>query len=283
MNMEAAAGQTSGALPFFLQAEPGERFCMYYPPPAGIKLRGAMLYVHPFAEEMNKSRRMAALQARAFAASGYAVLHIDLFGCGDSSGDFSDARWHIWLRDLELACAWLEQRNAGPLALWGLRLGALLAVDLAQRSPALAERLILWHPVFQGKTYLDQFLRLHLATKMLAKSAAQAGEAAPASLREQLAAGACVEVGGYGIAPELAAAIDRQDMDATAPPCPVSWYEMQSPSEEGISRGASTLAKAWQAGGVGFSMTQLAGKAFWTSAEIVECRALLAATTPESE
>jgi len=33
---------------------------------------------------MNKSRRMAALQARVFAAMGFGVLQIDLFGCGDS-------------------------------------------------------------------------------------------------------------------------------------------------------------------------------------------------------
>ena len=52
---------------------------------------------------MNKSRRMAALQARAFAEMGFGVLQIDLFGCGDSSGDFSDARWDIWKQDL-IAC-----------------------------------------------------------------------------------------------------------------------------------------------------------------------------------
>ncbi len=54
---------------------------------------------------MNKSRRMAALQARAFAAMGFGVLQIDLFGCGDSSGDFSDARWDIWKQDLAIARA----------------------------------------------------------------------------------------------------------------------------------------------------------------------------------
>ena len=38
--------------------------------------RGAVVYVHPFAEELNKSRRMAALQARAMAAAGYAVVSL---------------------------------------------------------------------------------------------------------------------------------------------------------------------------------------------------------------
>jgi alpha/beta superfamily hydrolase len=42
------------------------------------------------AEELNKSRHVAAAQARAFAAAGYSVLQIDLYGCGDSSGDFGE-------------------------------------------------------------------------------------------------------------------------------------------------------------------------------------------------
>jgi exosortase A-associated hydrolase 2 len=277
MSSHAAASRAGCALPFFLRADPGERFCMFYPAAAEREIRGAVLYIHPFAEEMNKSRRMAALQARAFAMDGYAVLHIDLFGCGDSSGDFSDARWHIWQQDLALACTWLAQRSDAPLTIWGLRLGALLAVELAQQSPALVSSLLLWHPVFQGRTYLDQFLRLQLATRML--SAADNQDTGTArSPREQLADGACVEIGGYGIAPELAAEMDCRDMAATAPRCPVAWYEMQNPANQGVARGAARQADAWQAADVRFSMTQLAGKAFWSSAEIVECPALLAAT-----
>src|SRR3546814_14337350 len=52
-----------------------------------------LVYLPPFAEEMNRSRRMAALQARALAALGIDVLLLDLFGTGDSAGDFRDARW----------------------------------------------------------------------------------------------------------------------------------------------------------------------------------------------
>jgi alpha/beta superfamily hydrolase len=74
--------------------------------------------VHPFVEEMNKSRRMAALQSRSLAARGYSVLQIDLFGCGDSSGDFADASWEIWVQDVVLGAQWLSQRVGGAVALW---------------------------------------------------------------------------------------------------------------------------------------------------------------------
>ncbi len=38
--------------------------------------RGAIVYIHPFAEELNRSRHVVALQARAFAEAGYAVLPV---------------------------------------------------------------------------------------------------------------------------------------------------------------------------------------------------------------
>ena len=130
--MKKMAPRSAPAEPFFLQTDCGRRFCLYHAPRAEKECRGAFIYVHPFGEEMNKSRRMAALQARAFAAMGFGVLQIDLFGCGDSSGDFSDARWDIWKQDLSGASTWLAERVSAPISLWGLRLGALLALDFAR-------------------------------------------------------------------------------------------------------------------------------------------------------
>jgi pimeloyl-ACP methyl ester carboxylesterase len=152
---------------FFLASAPGERFCLYHAP-AGV-CRGALVYVHPFAEEMNKSRRMAALQARALAAAGFGVLQIDLHGCGDSDGDFGDARWEQWHADLATASSWLHARLGQPVGLWGLRLGALLALDHARRHTV--HQLVLWQPVLQGAAFLTQFLRLLVASGMLDEDA----------------------------------------------------------------------------------------------------------------
>ena len=120
--------ETLPAESFFLKTGSGERFCLYHRPHPDRECRGVLIYVHPFGDEMNKSRRMAAMQARAFAAIGFGVLQIDLFGCGDSSGEFLDARWNIWKHDLATARNWLENRVTVPVSLWGLRLGALLAL-----------------------------------------------------------------------------------------------------------------------------------------------------------
>ena len=152
---------------FFLPSAAGQRFALLYTPEPATKQRGAVVYVHPFGEELNKSRRMAALQARAMASAGYSVLQIDLLGCGDSTGDFGDATWEAWLADVRLACAWLQERTAAPLWLWGLRSGCLLVNEAAQRMPTPV-KLLLWQPVLSGKQFLQQFLRLKVAAEMLA-------------------------------------------------------------------------------------------------------------------
>ena len=71
-----------------------QRLCMWHTPPAGAPRR-LFVHVHGFAEELNKSRRMACLQARALAEGGDAVLRFDLLGCGDSDGEFSLSLIHI--------------------------------------------------------------------------------------------------------------------------------------------------------------------------------------------
>ena len=117
---------------FYLPTEHGQRFCLLHSAATGVVPRGAILYIHPFGDEMNKSRRMAALQSRAFAERGYEVLQVDLFGCGDSSGDFRNATWEIWLADVRAAWDWLAARSTHPVWLWGLRTGCLL-IDAAAR------------------------------------------------------------------------------------------------------------------------------------------------------
>src|ERR1035437_6520303 len=133
-------------LAFYLPTATGQRFCLFHQPNAQTSRRGAVVYVHPFAEEMNKSRRMAAVQAKAMANAGYAVLQIDLHGCGDSSGDFGDSSWESWVEDVTLACGWLQQRCDSDLWLWGLRTGCLLACEAAARID-MSIQLLLWQPV----------------------------------------------------------------------------------------------------------------------------------------
>ncbi|MFL6657066.1 MAG: hydrolase 2, exosortase A system-associated, partial [Massilia sp.] len=210
---------------FFLATPLGERYCLYHAPQG--QCRGALVYLHPFAEEMNKSRRMAATQSRALAALGYGVLQIDLQGCGDSEGDFGDARWEHWLADIDAARNWLHTRLNVAVGLWGLRLGALLALDYARKTPV--SQLLLWQPVLQGSAYLTQFLRLRVAGDMLDPEAGAGGSTK--QLRAQLANGEALEIGGYMLAPQMAASIDALDAAALGPNCVTHWMEMVSAAD----------------------------------------------------
>jgi exosortase A-associated hydrolase 1/exosortase A-associated hydrolase 2 len=265
------------AEPFFLATADGPRFCMYHPPAGAC--RGALVYLHPFAEELNRTRRMAALGARALAAQGVAVLQIDLHGCGDSAGDFGDASWQGWKRDVAAAAAWLRARTALPVGLWGLRLGALLALDCARDAAIAPARLLLWQPVTRGNAFLTQFLRLRLAGDLL-QDAASSAPAAPdqggtEALRAALRAGETLEVAGYRVAPALALPLDALDAQALAPSCPVDWFELASAPERPLPPAAARLADAWRAQGVRVDTHLVAGPQFWATPEIAEVPALV--------
>ena len=152
---DAAPG---GKQPLFIDRPHGRLFAIHHRPSGAPAPGEAVVYVHPFAEEMNQSRRMAALQAEALAGLGRGVLMLDLTGCGDSTGEFADARWQTWRDDVVAGCRWLGERGYRRITLWGLRLGAALAVETACAEPGICRRLVLWQPVVSGRTLLTQFL-----------------------------------------------------------------------------------------------------------------------------
>lgn len=252
----------------------GQRFCLFHP--AAGAARAAVLYVPPFAEEMNKSRRMAALQARALAASGCDVLQIDLLGCGDSSGDFGDAGWDDWLADIARGIAWLQQRSTAPLWLWGLRTGCLLAAEAARRLPVPCH-LLFWHPVGSGKAALQQFLRLKLASELQGGQA----KALMEGLRGQLAAGAAVEIAGYALSPALAQGLERASL--ASPPAPrgaarLEWLELSMQDDAELLPASLNSLAAWQQAGWHTRSHLVRGPAFWQTTEIEVAPALVGAT-----
>jgi exosortase A-associated hydrolase 2 len=272
------SGRALPAEPFFLKAGSGTRFCLYHAPNPQRQYRGSILYVHPFAEEMNKSRRMAALQARSFAHAGIGVLQIDLFGCGDSSGEFGDARWQIWKDDLGTATQWLEDRARQPVSLWGLRLGALLALDFAAEATSTLNKLLLWQPVISGESFLTQFLRMRLASEMLADRNDKTK--GTEKLRDMLATGETVEVAGYEVAPSMAASIDRLSaVNFAVTDIPVHWFEVVPEAGRSMPPAAVRVASAWQQRGINLHVHLVPGPSFWSTQEIAECPALLSATS----
>lgn len=262
------------AEPFFLKADPGDRFCIYYPPVTGKKCLGAFIYIHPFAEEMNKSRHMVALQSRAMAESGYAVLQLDLYGCGDSSGDFTDAKWEIWLNDIAVAERWILQKFPSPIGLWGLRLGAVLALDYAKKNSEKISTTILWQPVINTEQHMTQFLRLSLAGEMFDDG--KKSGFSTTHLRSELAAGNSVEIVGYELSPLLAQAIEAIDTtQLVLASCQVHWFEFVSESRLALSPAGENLVNSWKKQGSDIGVHFVTCVPFWATQEISTCTGLI--------
>ena len=259
---------------FFLPLRRGRRFCIQYVPDGALERRGAILYAHPFAEEMNKSRRMAALQARAFAEAGWTVLQIDLFGCGDSEGDFEEASWEQWLADIVDAGAWLRGQTGRMPWLWGLRLGCLLARQAVESIPA-TPGLVFWQPSMSGKQSLQQFLRLKVTNQILGEAASD--RIGVQELRQRLAQGEMVEVAGYMLSPGLALGLEAAELTPPDTPLRVAWLEVAASTAE-LSPAARPRIEAWRAAGHRIDTAVIAGEPFWQTQEIAECGALVEAT-----
>jgi uncharacterized protein len=263
---------------FFLQTGKGQRFCVHHAA-QGEVVRGRVLYIHPFAQEMNKSRRMAALQARSLASAGFEVLQIDLLGCGDSSGDFGDATWQDWVDDVVGGCKWLENNapKDAPLWLWGLRAGCLLATQAAQQW-GQACQFLFWQAPASGKLLLQQFLRLKVAGEMLKGQA----NVTLAQARQQLEDGHSLDIAGYCLSPGLAAGLGQATLSPPRIPGrsqSVVCFEVVANKEAGVGAAMCAHVLQWQEAGLASAVHVATGPAFWQSVEIEEAPALIEATT----
>jgi exosortase A-associated hydrolase 2 len=260
---------------FFLTPDdgrPGRRLALFYPA-QGPVTRGLVNFVHPFAEEMNKSRRMVALQSRALAAAGFAVLQLDLHGCGDSSGDFGDANWTDWVADVEFGARWLRAQSDAPLWIWGLRAGCLLAAEAARRAPEPLS-LLFWQPTLLGRSVLQQFLRLKLAADLIEGQDKGAME----GLRMLLAQGRAVDIAGYRLSAALASGLEAASLQPQPTPARLEWLELSGQTNPTLQPASGPPLERWRQSGAAVRSRAVTGPAFWQTAEIEEAPALLAAT-----
>lgn len=246
---------------FFLPAEKGQRFCIFSPSHLPVA-RGAILYLHPFAEELNQSRRVVALQIRALAASGFDVLQIDLFGCGDSAGGFEDASWTDWLADGQLALDWLRANSPAPIWLWGLRSGALLAADLARQSDLETAQLY-WQPILSGELVLRDFQRLAVAGELLTGR----GKERLAEFKARLAAEMPIEVAGYTLSSTMAKRLAecRLVFNQGGLPKRLGWIEVVSSLQPQPSPVVAQSLSNLRERGCQVRYAEVPGQFFWQS------------------
>lgn len=250
--------------PFFLDGTAGKLFALCYEPTGGA--RGQVLFCPPFAEEMNKSRRMTAMTARRLAANGFRVLTLDLYGTGDSAGIFDDARWQIWIDDLVVGYHWLMETGADSTVLWGTRLGASMALTVATQCRIRTGQVMLWQPVLYGAAFMTQFLRLKLAAELTGAGP----KTTTADIRAAARNGEAVEVAGYALHPELIEAIDALDFRRLDvwPGVRIAWIDLGKGPHPEPGPASRKICEAWLESGIDLEISAVAGESFWTTPEI---------------
>lgn len=257
---------------FFLAGRRGDRFCVLRTPPG--RAVGGLVVVQPFAEESNKSRRIIAEQARELVRAGFAVLHLDLLGCGDSAGDFADATWEAWVEDVQDGIEALRRHVDGVIWLWGIRAGCLLACQVAHTLPS-PPNLLMWQPVRSGSQHLTQFLRARALSDLIGDGEAQT---TTRQMLEELNHGNQVEVAGYRLAPGLALGLSAAELRAPPSSCRVVWLEVSSSDPATLSLATAGVVETWRRDGMQVVAEVVHGPPFWQTVEIEECPGLVRRT-----
>jgi uncharacterized protein len=184
--------------PLFFPSGPHRLFAMYHAPVAAAAStpRRPVVFCHPFGEEKLWAHRVYVSAARTLAGRGYPVLRFDARGHGDSSGPVRDFTIDGAIADGIAAIGLVRELAGGDqVILIGLRLGGTIAGLIAEQRPDVAA-IVQWAPIVDGGRYMQELLRVNLATQMAIYKEIRADRAA---LVAALQAGETVNVDGYAI------------------------------------------------------------------------------------
>ncbi len=191
---------------FFFKGSKGRSLLGFLYEHSNITRSTGIVFCHPFAEESNVSHAIVVKTSRAIAKLGYSVLLFDMSGCGDSEGELSDVILDDWQDDLVSAINILKSETTIEyIALWGLRLGAGLALLHAVDCKDIAF-IVLWQPVVDFKEYIHKFLRTNISSQIVEQ---RNSLISVSKLRNQLKEQGIVFVNGYPITEKLFESFDN--------------------------------------------------------------------------
>jgi len=158
----------------------------------------AIVFIPPFAEEMNKSRHIISATMRKLNAAGYSCYLLDNYGTGDSEGDLDSATMTIWRDDLQQLLTLLAKRGIRNVSFIAIRFGTLQLFDLLNQYelPLPLGRVVLWQPFFDLAKFWQQFARIKVAEAM-----ASGSKLSQKQLELQLEQAQTIEIAGYPISP----------------------------------------------------------------------------------
>lgn len=223
--------------------------------------RAHIVFLPSFGEEMNRCRALVAEQARRFSADGYQSTLIDFFGTGDSEGDFTDASIEIWRENIDITIRTLLEEYDAPVILWGVRLGALIAMDYASNSKFAISNAILWQPVTSGKRFATQLLRQRVAALVNSGQSAET----TAQIQDNLRSGGHVEVSGYLLADPLVKDIESLTLASVSPNLTGKTFWLENTDEAGGALGTASqkIVDQWKNDGCDVESHLFVGPPVW--------------------
>lgn len=122
----------------------------------------AVVMCHGLGGHKSGRNRLYVRLAKQLAANGIASLRFDFRGSGDSEGDFTESTVEGFVSDALKALEYVSNHpkiDPKRIGLMGRSFGGTIAVLAASRFPQV-KSLVLWAPLFNGKQWHDQWMRL---------------------------------------------------------------------------------------------------------------------------
>jgi exosortase A-associated hydrolase 2 len=253
----------------FIDTPEGRLFVVEHSPSEGARDKTTLL-VPPLGDEMNKSRALFAQLGKTLSEVGRTLVLGDLYGTGDSEGDFATASIDLWSKNLDALVAWAETRGSPIDSIVAVRFGCLLASHWVRNSGRDVSATAFWQPTVTGAQIVNQWLRLRVAASMFDGDE----KTTSVELDRRLDEGQSLEVGGYLLTPALAR--DLRSLQLSDLLC--SGLGALSLFEVGSAAECSPAVRQLGQGRDIRQMSVVAGDAFWSATEIVRNPVLVART-----
>jgi exosortase A-associated hydrolase 2 len=244
-----------------------------------VKQSKAVIFIPPFAEEMNKSRKMmkSMLEATGQHSDGFLF---DLFGTGDSEGHLANTSWDSWKQNLGDYVEYVVSRgDYSSIEFVCLRTGSLLLNDWlndidSSKCAWSIDGIHYWNPVVKAQQFVTQFLRLKLAAEMMRSDG---DKRTTKDLMAELQQNGQLEVAGYMLNNVLIE--EMLEARISLPECyaktSLFYYDVSGRGTltPAISNAASSVRKT-----EGYNIDTIKGLQFWSTQEISMSEELLLAT-----
>ncbi len=189
--------------PLYFGTNKKSLFGIYHTPQGGPTRDCGIVLCYPLGNEYINSHRAYRQLAYRLSQVGFPVLRFDFYGCGDSDGDCEQGEMRQWLTDIAAAIREIRGKSGvRQVCLVGLRLGGTLAA-MAGAAWGDLDGLVLWDPVINGRTYLEELRALHQERLRIVFRD---------ELQDTLRAERPTEIIGFPLTPSLLTALEHLDL-----------------------------------------------------------------------